>query len=169
MYSLDSYTTLSPTRHRSCDCFLIPKHKNLQLYQESATISRLRTMSSATRQDEYGFQLYHYHPSIAAAAIFVLLFAATTLYHGWQMARARCWIAIPLVVGGIRKTQLCHGDHYAVLTMILLVEVVGYVGRAISGHQSPDWTLRPYIIQAIFLLVAPVCTKVSRFLRCQIC
>ena len=35
------------------------------------------------------------------------------------------------------------------------VEVIGYAGRAKSGNESPDWTLGPYIIQAILLLVAP--------------
>ena len=35
------------------------------------------------------------------------------------------------------------------------VEVIGYCGRAASGAESPDWTLGPYIIQAILLLVAP--------------
>ena len=35
------------------------------------------------------------------------------------------------------------------------MEVVGYAGRAKSGNESPDWTLGPYIIQAILLLVAP--------------
>lgn len=49
------------------------------------------------------FKLYHYHPSLAAAAIFVLLFLATTILHGWQMFRTRCWIAFPVVLGGLRK------------------------------------------------------------------
>lgn len=35
------------------------------------------------------------------------------------------------------------------------MEVIGYAGRAKSGNESPDWTLGPYIIQAILLLVAP--------------
>lgn len=35
------------------------------------------------------------------------------------------------------------------------MEVIGYAGRARSGYESPDWTLGPYIIQAILLLVAP--------------
>lgn len=61
-------------------------------------------MHIAARQDEGGFQLYHYDPSVAAAVIFALLFLVTTLYHSWQMIRTRCWIAIPLVVGGLRKT-----------------------------------------------------------------
>lgn len=35
------------------------------------------------------------------------------------------------------------------------MEIIGYAGRAKSGNESPDWTLGPYIIQAILLLVAP--------------
>jgi hypothetical protein len=37
----------------------------------------------------------------------------------------------------------------------IAVEVIGYAGRAKSGGESPNWTLGPYIIQAILLLVAP--------------
>lgn len=36
-----------------------------------------------------------------------------------------------------------------------LVEWIGYIGRAISSQQSPDWTLGPYLIQTLLLLVAP--------------
>jgi hypothetical protein len=32
---------------------------------------------------------------------------------------------------------------------------MGYGARAKSGAESPNWTLGPYIIQAILLLVAP--------------
>ena len=39
--------------------------------------------------------------------------------------------------------------------MLLVVEYVGYVGRAISSEQSPHWTLGPYVVQAVLLLVAP--------------
>lgn len=35
------------------------------------------------------------------------------------------------------------------------MQIIGYIARAVSGKQSPDWILGPYIIQAIFLLVAP--------------
>jgi hypothetical protein len=38
---------------------------------------------------------------------------------------------------------------------LLLVQVVGYAARAKSGNESPNWTLTPYIIQSILLLVAP--------------
>ncbi|RYC76727.1 hypothetical protein BFJ63_vAg20396, partial [Fusarium oxysporum f. sp. narcissi] len=82
------------------------------------------------------FSLYHYDPSIAAAVIMVLLFLGATLFHFWQLIRERCWFMIPLAIGGI-------------------LEVIGYAGRAKSGGESPNWTLGPYIIQAILLLVAP--------------
>lgn len=59
-------------------------------------------MELAARQ-ENPYALYHYDPSIAAAAIFVLLFSATTTYHGWQAIRKRCGIATPLVVGGLSR------------------------------------------------------------------
>jgi len=32
---------------------------------------------------------------------------------------------------------------------------MGYAARAKSGSESPDWTLGPYIIQSLLLLVAP--------------
>ena len=35
------------------------------------------------------------------------------------------------------------------------VEYNGYIGRAVSSRQNPDWTLGPYIVQAVLLLVAP--------------
>lgn len=36
-----------------------------------------------------------------------------------------------------------------------VVEYNGYIGRAVSSRQTPDWTLGPYIVQAVLLLVAP--------------
>ncbi|RYP80323.1 hypothetical protein DL770_006270 [Monosporascus sp. CRB-9-2] len=85
---------------------------------------------------ENPFKLYHYDPTTAGALIFVLLFLGTTILHFWQLIRARCWFLIPLAVGGV-------------------FEVIGYAARRKSGAESPNWTLGPYIIQAILLLVAP--------------
>ncbi|KAM5345677.1 hypothetical protein ACJ41O_011538 [Fusarium nematophilum] len=86
--------------------------------------------------NESEFKLYHYNPTIAGGVIFVILFLVTTALHFWQLFRARCWFLIPLAVGGI-------------------FEMVGYAARCKSGDESPDWTLGPYIMQAILLLVAP--------------
>lgn len=35
------------------------------------------------------------------------------------------------------------------------VEVIGYAARGASAKESPNWTLGPYIIQSLLLLVAP--------------
>jgi len=93
-------------------------------------------MGLTSRQDDGGFKLYHYDPSMAAAAAFIILFIVASTVHCWQMFRTRCWIMVPLVIGGF-------------------LEVAGYFGRAISSKESPNWTLGPYIVQAILLLVAP--------------
>ncbi|KAH8663894.1 RTA1 like protein-domain-containing protein [Ilyonectria robusta] len=82
------------------------------------------------------FKLYHYDPTIAGGVVFVLLFTGTTLLHFWQLIHARSWFLIPMAIGG-------------------LFEIIGYAARCKSGNESPDWTLGPYIMQAILLLVAP--------------
>lgn len=35
------------------------------------------------------------------------------------------------------------------------VETVGYAARYYSARQTPDWTTMPYVIQQLFLLLAP--------------
>lgn len=49
------------------------------------------------------FFLYQYEPSVAAAALFIGLFAITTALHLYQMIRTRTWFFIPFVCGGICK------------------------------------------------------------------
>jgi hypothetical protein len=85
---------------------------------------------------ENTFKMYHYHPSEAGAIAFVILYLITTLTHAWQVCRYRVWFVTPIIIGGI-------------------LEMVGYGARYASGKETPNWTLTPYIIQAILLLVAP--------------
>jgi hypothetical protein len=49
------------------------------------------------------FLLYHYTPSLAAAAVFVVLFLATALLHVFQLFKNRAWYFIPFVIGGFCK------------------------------------------------------------------
>ncbi|KAF5987308.1 RTM1 [Fusarium coicis] len=102
------------------------------------------------------FKLYHYDPTVAGAVIFTILFLATTLLHSWQLVRGRSWFVIPLNLGGFCKA-ICSLDYTieSNILPLLLVQVVGYAARAKSGNESPNWTLTPYIIQSILLLVAP--------------
>jgi hypothetical protein len=45
--------------------------------------------------------LYHYNPSLAAAVIFIALFALSTVAHGTQLMLKRTWYFIPFVIGGL--------------------------------------------------------------------
>lgn len=44
------------------------------------------------------------------------------------------------------------------------VETIGYVGRVISSRQSPDWTLIPYILQSLLLLLGPALFAASIYM-----
>jgi len=46
----------------------------------------------------------------------------------------------------------------------IAVEMIGYVGRALSSRQSPDWTLGPYIMQTLLLLLAPTLFAASMYM-----
>ena len=89
------------------------------------------------------FKLWHYTPSIAAAAIFVVLFSGLTGYHTFLIARRRTWFCIPFVIGGF-------------------FEIVGYIGRIIS-HNDMEST-GPYIIQSLGLLLAPILFAASIYM-----
>ncbi|KAL4784533.1 RTA1 like protein-domain-containing protein [Aspergillus varians] len=91
------------------------------------------------------WKAYLYDPSIAAAAIFIVLYGIVTGLHTYHLFRTRTWFFIPMVLGGY-------------------FEFIGYIGRAISASQTPDWTLGPYIMQSILLLVAPALFAASIYM-----
>ena len=37
----------------------------------------------------------------------------------------------------------------------MAVEFIGYIGRAIASQQGDDWTIGPYVMQRLLLLLAP--------------
>lgn len=45
-----------------------------------------------------------------------------------------------------------------------VVEFIGYTGRAVSSQQTPDWTLGPFIINVILVLVAPALFAASIYM-----
>ncbi|KAL1884037.1 hypothetical protein Daus18300_000146 [Diaporthe australafricana] len=106
-----------------------PLQSMLLVRQESST-------TTEAQQQGGGFKLYHYDPTVAGAVLFTLLFIGTTAFHCLQLYRSRCWFVFPILIGGI-------------------FEFLGYAARAVSGRESPDWTLGPYIAQSLLLLVAP--------------
>ncbi|RYP18312.1 hypothetical protein DL765_004032 [Monosporascus sp. GIB2] len=94
---------------------------------------------------DFGFDFYHYNPSKAAATIFVVAFALSTAMHGYQLVKHRTWYFIPFFLGGI-------------------CEAIGYVGRIMASTETPDWTLGPYVMQTILILVAAAMLAASIYM-----
>ncbi|KAH7155924.1 RTA1 like protein-domain-containing protein [Dactylonectria macrodidyma] len=90
-----------------------------------------------------GYPLWRYIPSLPAAIIFVVVFAILTAAHSWKLFRHRMWFCFPFVVGG-------------------LFEIIGYIGR-VAAYNSTG-TLIPYILQSIFLLIAPILFAASLYM-----
>jgi hypothetical protein len=112
---------------------------------------------------DVGFAFYRYDPSMGAAVLFVLLFIGTTGYHIIQMFKSRTWFFIPFVIGGIcLYPPNIPAAIYAYLPRP--VEIIGYIGRAASSKQSPNWTLGPYLVQTLFLLLAPALLAASIYM-----
>ncbi|TGO86085.1 hypothetical protein BPOR_0337g00100 [Botrytis porri] len=99
--------------------------------------------NSSSPTDHPAYKLYRYTPNIVAAAIFLVLFAATTLYHIYQMIRKRSWYFTPLVIGGI-------------------FEIIGYVFR-IMAHSNKQ-SIPIYSITTILILLAPALFAASIYM-----
>ncbi|KAI1473360.1 hypothetical protein K445DRAFT_342956 [Daldinia sp. EC12] len=91
------------------------------------------------------FVFYQYKPSMAAAIIFIVLFAISTILHLKVLFQKRTWYFIPFVIG-------------------CLFEAVGYIGRAMSSPEYPNFTKNPYIIQSILLLLGPTLFAASIYM-----
>ncbi|KAK7520527.1 RTA1 like protein-domain-containing protein [Phyllosticta citriasiana] len=76
------------------------------------------------------YTLYNYPPSVAAAAvIFIILFAVSSIAHVIQLT--------------MKKNMVLH-------------PLLGYVGRAMNPQdKAPNWSINAYIIQSILLLTGP--------------
>ncbi|KAI4727165.1 RTA1-domain-containing protein [Aureobasidium sp. EXF-10728] len=98
---------------------------------------------SDTDKGEIKFVLYHYTPSIAAAVIFVVLFALGFIGHVYYVAKLRARYFIAFAIG-------------------VLFECVGYVGRALS-HSDKE-ALGPFIMQSLLILVAPALYAASIYM-----
>ncbi|CAK1358836.1 unnamed protein product [Cercospora beticola] len=83
---------------------------------------------------------YDYEPSVAAAGIFVAIFAILGVM---QTFRTRTWFCIPFGLGA-------------------LLEVIGYLCRGL-GNSKPD-VLILYIIQTLFILLAPILFAASVYM-----
>ncbi|KAJ6093988.1 hypothetical protein N7467_002833 [Penicillium canescens] len=78
--------------------------------------------------------IYGYNPSLPAAIIFIILFGASTAYHGYQLVKSRCMYFIPFLIGGV-------------------FQIIGYICRAASHDNYSGIPL--YAIQTLMILLAP--------------
>ncbi|KAF5571488.1 rta1 domain-containing protein, partial [Fusarium pseudocircinatum] len=92
-----------------------------------------------------GYIFYNYNPNMVAAVIFIVVFGLSALLHTYQLIRSRTWYFIPFLIG-------------------CLFECVGYVGRALSAQEAPDFTKNPYIIQSLLLLLGPALLAASIYM-----
>ena len=98
------------------------------------------------------FILYRYTPSLVAAAIFLGLFAISTVIHAFQVRRYKAKYFTAFVIGGCCKYPFHH------LTFIIklinsTVQIIGYAARVLA-HSHKD-NVGIYSIQTLFILLAP--------------
>ncbi|KAJ9419700.1 hypothetical protein FOXG_07019 [Fusarium oxysporum f. sp. lycopersici 4287] len=92
------------------------------------------------------WSFYRYEPSTAAAAIFIILFSIATIIHVCQMIKTKTWYMLAFCLGGVS-------------------EIAGYIGRAINSTEDPGcWTLGPYVVQSVLLLIAPALMAASIYM-----
>ncbi|KAK2056282.1 RTA1-domain-containing protein [Colletotrichum caudatum] len=92
------------------------------------------------------WSFYRYEPSKAAAIFFCVAYILATGLHVVQMVRTRTWYMTAFVAGGV-------------------CELIGYAARAKNTLEGPGcWTLGPYIIQNILLLIAPALMAASIYM-----
>ncbi|KAJ3522996.1 hypothetical protein NM208_g12628 [Fusarium decemcellulare] len=89
---------------------------------------------------------YRFEPSIEVNIVFVVLFAVSTLLHGFQILKTKTWYLTALVLGGC-------------------AEVIGYIGRILNAKEEPGcWTMGPYIMQNVLILIAPALMAASIYM-----
>lgn len=101
-----------------------------------------------------GVYLWHYVPSLPLAITFTALFCLATTAHIWKLSTTKMWSNLPFVLGGICRSQSKLFLEPLTNIMASLVEIIGYVFRAVSTYSTGK--LVPYIMQDIFLVLPPV-------------
>ncbi|CZR58893.1 related to RTA1 domain protein [Phialocephala subalpina] len=86
---------------------------------------------------------WNYNPSVPAAVVVTVIFAALTIFHVFRLFRTRTWFCLPLIIGGI-------------------FEIIGY-GARVVGHYNM-FSLPPYIVQALLILLAPILFAASVYM-----
>ncbi|KAH6687838.1 RTA1 like protein-domain-containing protein [Plectosphaerella plurivora] len=90
-----------------------------------------------------GYPLWLYLPSTIAAVIFTVLFGLGAIAISWRMFTTRAWYCTAFLIG-------------------VLFQVIGYAARAAAREKTDQ--LMPFIIQSVFILVAPALFAASVYM-----
>lgn len=61
---------------------------------------------------------WNYNPSVPAAVVVTVIFAALTIFHVFRLFRTRTWFCLPLIIGGI--CEFTFTDTVKILAKISL-------------------------------------------------
>ncbi|KAF4840282.1 Protein RTM1 [Colletotrichum siamense] len=100
---------------------------------------------ASSSPDPGEFVSYHYDPSLPAACVFIALLGISFALHVFQVVKFRVWYFVPFMIG------CCF-------------EIVGYIGRALSATETPDWTTTAYTIQSLTLLLGSALLAASVYM-----
>ncbi|OMP88658.1 Protein RTM1 [Diplodia seriata] len=120
----------------------------------------------ATDDSLGGYKLYNYSPSLPAAIIFVIAFALTTSFHAFQLIKHKTWYMLAFLIGGFCTLALLQtSQRLPTDKSMRTVEVIGYIGRSAGATEDyGKWTVPPYVLQSVFLLVAPALFAASIYM-----
>ncbi|KDN70407.1 putative RTM1 [Colletotrichum sublineola] len=90
------------------------------------------------------WSFYRFEPSTAAAIFFCVAYILTTGLHVVQMTRTKTWYMTAFVSGGVCKCEQEPGNRWQ--------------------RGGGCWTLGPYIVQNVLLLVAPALMAASIYM-----
>ncbi|KAI5364497.1 Putative RTA-like protein [Septoria linicola] len=90
--------------------------------------------------------IWKYNPSIPLAGLATAIFNILTGIHGYQLFRTKTWYFIAFWAGGV-------------------CECVGYTMRIWSAEEGPDYTVGPYAVSQVAVLIAPSLFAASMYME----
>jgi hypothetical protein len=99
-----------PLQHTTPNETTIAAYNRQQNYNLRSTAMSGYEANHPALDDPHAWVPYRYYPSLAAAAIFLVLFLLTTSAHAFLVSKRRTWYFTPFVVGG-----LCESLQFYIL------------------------------------------------------
>ncbi|KAK4194250.1 RTA1 like protein-domain-containing protein [Triangularia verruculosa] len=116
----------------------------------TTTPRSLRRNSAGSMAEEAGgqvpeYRLYDYDPNLPANAVLAVLFSLVTIGQFYLLIRKRTW-------------------YFLAFAIACLFEAVGYAARCVAVNEAPHFTLTPFLIQTLCILLAPALMAASIYM-----